>query len=121
MNEIMTVRIAGWRCQAFHGVYPQEPRSGGEFEVNLDVGYAVREVVRDLRETISYVDLLEILRQHMQHPRPLLETVAMEAVADIKQHYPSVVEIRLSIYKLQAPIAGFQGRVGIDYHKKFNA
>lgn len=120
MNEIMTIRIDGWRCHAFHGVYPQEPKAGGPFELTLEVSFLADRRIQDLGETISYVDLLDILRRQMRLTRPLLETVAMDAAAEIKQSYPAVVEISLSIHKLQAPISGFEGRVGVRYHKKYN-
>jgi dihydroneopterin aldolase len=120
MNETMTIRIDGWKCHAFHGVYPQEPKTGGSFELTLEVSFLVDQRIQDLARTISYVDLLEILRRQMRHTRPLLETVAMDAASEIKQSYPGVVEISLSIHKLQAPIVGFQGRVGVRYHKKYD-
>jgi dihydroneopterin aldolase len=101
-------------------VYPQEPRVGGEFEVNLSVSYLTDSPINELDQTISYVDLLGILKSQMERPRPLLETVAMEAAADIKQSYPAVVEVALTIEKLQAPITGFQGRVGVCYNKKYS-
>jgi dihydroneopterin aldolase len=120
MNDLMTIRIEGWKCHAFHGVYPQEALCGGMFELTLEVMYEVRERITNLADTISYTDLLEILRRQMSHTRPLLETVAMDAADEIKQNYPGVVDISLSIHKLEAPIAGFQGRVGVRYHKKFD-
>jgi 7,8-dihydroneopterin aldolase/epimerase/oxygenase len=120
MNETMTIHIDAWRCRAFHGVYPQEPKVGGEFELTLEVSFVIDERIQDLAKTISYVDLLCILRRQMRNTRPLLETVAMDAATEIKQSYPGVVEIILSIHKLQAPIEGFQGRVGVCYHKKYD-
>ncbi|MCU0381319.1 MAG: dihydroneopterin aldolase [Chitinophagaceae bacterium] len=120
MDARMTVQVAGFRCRAFHGVYPQEANVGGEFEINLKVTYLVDQNIIDLEQTISYVDLLRILKQQMGRTRPLLETVAMETASEIKQSYPGVVEIDLGIEKLQAPIPGFQGRVGVHYQKKYS-
>lgn len=116
----LTVRINQWRCRAYHGLFKGEPKLGGEFEVNLEVTYRIQNKVNVLSETISYVDLLDLLREEMAHPRPLLEELAQDAVERIKQSYPAVVECCLSIDKLQAPIEAFQGRVGVTHRRSWD-
>lgn len=120
MNETMTIRITEWRCRAFHGVYPEEEKAGGEFEVNLEVAFFTKYKISELDGTISYVDLMDILSGEMARPRPLLETVAMEIAENIKQRHPAVVSCTITIDKLRAPIPGLHGRVGVRYHKNFN-
>lgn len=120
MNETFTIRITEWRCKAYHGVYPQEKKAGGEFEVNLEVAFAIHGKINHLDQTISYVDLIAIIAKEMSEPRSLLETVAMDCVEAIKQKYPSVVSCTLTIDKLRAPIPGLNGKVGVRYHKKFD-
>jgi dihydroneopterin aldolase len=120
MNETMTIRITEWRCKAFHGVYPEEKKAGGEFEVNLEVTYSIQHQISQLDDTISYAAVMDILAREMAKPRPLLETVAMETVEAIKQSYPAIVSCSVTIDKLRAPIPGLLGRVGVRYYKNFN-
>jgi dihydroneopterin aldolase len=120
MNDTFTIRITEWRCRAFHGVYPEEKKAGGEFEVNVEVTYAINSKINSLDQTISYVDLIDIVAREMSEPRPLLETVAMDIGEAIKQKYPRVVSCSLVIDKLRAPIPGLHGKVGVRYHKNFN-
>jgi dihydroneopterin aldolase len=121
MNQTITIRITDWRCRAYHGVYPEEKMAGGEFEVNLEVAYCTDKKISSLDQTISYVDLIDILSKEMSETRPLLETVAMDTAEAIKQKYPGVVSCTLTIDKLRAPIPGLNGKVGIRYHKNFEA
>ena len=45
--------------------------------------------------------------------------IADEIIAKIREHYPFIREVVLSIYKLQAPIGNFQGKAGMTLHKTF--
>lgn len=112
---MVTVKLDQVRLHAFHGVYAGEPVAGGDFEVNLDVEYEDAGLNFDsLEDTISYVALLDIVKSHMNVATPLLEKVAKLILDNIILQFPFAKNARISIYKLQAPIAGFQGRVGIS-------
>jgi dihydroneopterin aldolase len=56
----------------------------------------------------------------MAIPTPLLEEVADSIVRKIRHEYSFVKEITVSIFKLQPPIARFQGKVGVTLHQKFD-
>lgn len=121
MNGMMKILLQGFRCKAFHGVFPEEQVTGGEFEVNLDVSFEEKGIIEKLEQSISYTDLLEIAKLSMSRPKPLLETVCQLIAHDIKAAYPFVLEINISISKLAPPIANFQGRVGVNYQKKYDS
>ena len=111
---MVTVSVDQLKLHAFHGVYSGEPLVGGDFEVNLDVDYEEANLGFDkLDDTISYVALIDILKLRMESPTQLLEKVAKLISDDIKRTFPQITASRISIYKLQAPIARFQGRVGV--------
>ncbi len=118
---MMKILLQGYRCKAFHGVFPEEQVNGGEFEVNLDVSFEEKGIIENLEETISYTALLELVKLSMDRPKPLLETVCQSITREIKAAYPIVIEINISICKLTPPIANFQGRVGVSYQKKYNS
>ena len=39
---------------------------------------------------------------------------------EIKRRYPAVQSVQISIYKLQAPIERFQGKVGVTVFRQFD-
>jgi dihydroneopterin aldolase len=118
---MIKILLQQYRCKAFHGVLPEEQVTGGEFEVNLDVSFDEPGIVEDLKDSISYTHLLDMVKASMRVSKPLLETVCQEIAAEIKTAYPFVREINITISKLTPPITNFQGRVGVSYQKKYVA
>lgn len=120
MDATMTITLTGLHFHAFHGIYPEELKTGNDFSVDLAVAYAAPdEVVTDVGDTINYVSLYDIIKQAMQKPRGLLETLAMEIANRIHNVFPQVKNVDISIRKMNPPIAGITGDVGVRYHKDF--
>jgi 7,8-dihydroneopterin aldolase/epimerase/oxygenase len=118
---MITVELRNVIMHGHHGIYPEEKEVLNTFEVNLDVSYEEKGAGFDkLEDTISYVSLYKIVQKKMQVPEFLLESVCQEIIGMIKHQYPFVKEIRMSIYKLQAPIENFQGKVGVTMHLRFD-
>src|SRR6478735_4105045 len=112
---MVIIKLDQLKLHAYHGVYSGEPLVGGEFEVNLEVEYEEAGLNFDkLEDTISYVDLIELVKTRMKVPTPLLEKVGKHVLDDIFHKFPFIKSSRISIYKLQPPIPQFQGRVGIS-------
>jgi 7,8-dihydroneopterin aldolase/epimerase/oxygenase len=117
---MVTVELHSLVMHGHHGIHPEERQVMNTFEVNLDVQYEEKKVEFDqLEDTISYVDLYEIIKQKIQVPVFLLEKICQGIILKIKHQYPFVTEIRISIYKVHAPIENFQGKVGVTMHRKF--
>jgi 7,8-dihydroneopterin aldolase/epimerase/oxygenase len=105
----------------FHGIHEEERKILGTFEVNLDVKYDDNQRKFDqLEDTISYVDLFEIVKQKIELPGFLLEKICQGIIHKIKDQFPFVKEVTVSIYKLQAPIEHFQGKVGVAMQQRFD-
>ena len=117
---MVTVQLHNLLFSGHHGVFKEELATGNTFEVHLDVLYDDNHHrVATLDDTVNYVILFGIVKQRMHQPSPLLEKIAEEIIAGIKDRYPFISEAIISIYKLQAPIGNFQGKAGITLHKKF--
>ena len=118
---MLTVHLQNLIVHAFHGVYDGEHKAGNNFEVDLSVSYEEEKVnIDSLESIISYEDLFWIVKERMEISTPLLEEIADSIIRKIKHRYSFVCEIKISIFKLEAPIANFQGKPGITLHKKFD-
>jgi dihydroneopterin aldolase len=118
---MITIHLNNVQLHAFHGIYEGEEKTGNPYIINLDVSYDEKvSNFEELKNTIDYVDLFEIVRIRMQVPTGLLEKVCEGVIRRIRHQYPFVKEVNLSIHKLQAPIEHFQGTVGVSMNKKFN-
>jgi 7,8-dihydroneopterin aldolase/epimerase/oxygenase len=117
---MLTVHLSNLSFHAFHGVYEEETKLGNDFEVNVLVKYEESNVALDnLSNLVNYEVIFEIVKKRMAIPSPLLEEVAEAMVRKIKHQYKQLKEIAVSIHKLQPPIPGLTGKVGITLHKIF--
>jgi len=118
---MVSIELHNIRMHAYHGLYEGEQKTGSPYEVNLKVTYDEGHLkFDDLKNTINYVDVFEIVKQRMKVATPLLEKVAEGIIRKLKHQYPYATEISISIYKLEAPIENIQGKLGITMHKKFD-
>jgi dihydroneopterin aldolase len=118
---MISIELLDLQIHAHHGIFEGEEKVGNPYVVNLQVKYdeGLRDF-NDITNTISYVDLYEIVKQRMQIPTGLLEKVCESIIRRIKHQYSYIKEVNLSIYKLQVPIENLNGRVGVTMNKKFN-
>lgn len=96
---------------AYHGVYEEEQKIGNEFRVNLSVSIPYVEGIEtdDLSLTVSYADLYNLIKEEMDKPRKLLETVAVETAKRLMTEFKSVTGGNISIEKVHPPIPGMLG------------
>ena len=118
---MVTVHLHNVVMHAHHGIYDEEEKSGSNYELNLDVNFDEHDAkLEKINDTISYEELYGIVRKKMMVPTPLLEKVCEGIIRKIKHEFAGVREISISIYKLEAPIENFQGKVGVTMRKKFD-
>lgn len=118
---MLTVSLNDVRFYAFHGLFEHERKTGNEFAVDLDVSYSMsgrlspENVDEFLAATISYVDLYEIVKAEMDHPRALLEAVSIAIVEKVRISYPFVRKIVCTVTKISPPISNFKGDASVTY------
>lgn len=118
---MVVIEVNEVKLHALHGIYEGEKVIGSNYEVSVRVTYEEGNTTfDDLKNTINYVEILDIVKQRMQTPTGLLEKVADDVIRSIKQQYPFCTGISFSIYKLDAPVENFQGKIGVTLHKKFD-
>ncbi|WKZ58981.1 MAG: dihydroneopterin aldolase [Cyclobacteriaceae bacterium] len=118
----MTGRVAleGLEFHAFHGVYPHERESGNWFEVDIAVetDFSAAAFEDDLSGTVNYETLFAIVKEEMDKPSKLLETVAGKIIDDILQELPVVHSVDIKISKVNPPIGGKCKRATVQVFKK---
>jgi len=102
------ISLEGLEFHAFHGVYPHERESGNWFEVDIAVETNIQEgaVQDDLSKTINYETLYQFVKEEMEKPSKLLETVAEKIVERVMTELPEVDQMELKIAKINPPIGG---------------
>jgi len=117
---MLTISLHHLKFHAFHGLYEEEKKTGNDFEVNLDVSFnETTEPVTHRSQTVNYAVLYQLIKDRMNIPEPLLETVAMDIAQQSKAHFPFILEINVSVRKVNPPIFNFQGQTVVSFHKKY--
>ena len=118
---MLTVHLQNVRFYAFHGIHAEEKLTGNEFEINLEVSFPENlETLDDIKATVNYSELFQLVKQRMTLPTALLEKLAGDIINEIHAVFPFVKRIKISIFKLQAAIPYLDGKVGITLERAFN-
>ena len=119
---MLSIQLKDIRLHATHGIYKGEAITGNIYHIDLTVKYDESgSDFNSLNDTINYVELYEILKQRMISRSALLEKLCDSVIKEIHQRFPYISEVTISVYKIQAPIENFEGKVGVTLHKVFNA
>lgn len=112
------ISLRNIRFHAFHGVMPQERRVGGDFLVNLRVGYPLEQAMQsdEVGDTLNYATLYEVVKTEMMQPSNLLEHVAGRIADAIVKHFPQVTSIDLALTKQNPPMGADCDGAGVEIH-----
>lgn len=102
------VALEGLAFHAYHGVYAHERDTGNNFEVSISVetDFSIAAASDNLDGTVDYEVLYRIVKNEMEQPSRLIETVAEKIVNDVLKELPAVIQVDLTIAKLHPPIGG---------------
>ena len=118
----MTGRIAleGLSFKAFHGVYAYERTEGNNFQVDIAVetDFSQGAATDTLTGTVDYEVLYRLVREQMEKPSHLIETVAEKIVDSVMHTLPTVILVELKISKLNPPIGGECARASVRIVRK---
>ena len=102
------IKLKDIKIYAYHGCLREENLIGGEYLVNLSVFSNLKKssVSDELKDTIDYVSLLNIVKKEMLSPSKLLENVVKRVVDKIFLVFPKINKVSLEVSKLNPPING---------------
>jgi len=114
------ISLEGLEFHAFHGVYPHERESGNWFEVDITVDTTVCEgtIGDDLSNTVNYEVLYQFVKEEMEKPSKLLETIGEKIVERVMNDLPAVEKVEIRISKINPPIGGKCKKATIYFSKK---
>ena len=110
--------LRGLRFHAFHGVMPQERQVGGDFILDIRVGYPLERAMTsdEVQDTLNYASLYELVAQEMGQPSKLLEHVAGRIVRAIEKNFLLVSSIDLTLTKQNPPMGADCQGAGVEVH-----
>ncbi|WP_333599000.1 dihydroneopterin aldolase [Flavobacterium sp.] len=117
-----TIKLQNIRTFSFHGCLEEEARIGSDYRVDLEIKTDLRKssTTDELKDTVDYVLLNQIVTQEMAIRSKLLEHVAHRIITRIFREIPAVSRILLAVSKLNPPIGGDVEAVTIEMEEYRN-
>ena len=105
MNDRITLKgIWGF---GYHGVFDHEAKMGQDFFVDLDIQLDLKLASRsdNLSDTIDYGNLADLVVEEITGERvQLIERLAGRIADRIKNLYPEIQRIEVTVHKPKAPV-----------------
>ena len=113
MEQFIT--LENMRFFAYHGVFEQERQIGNWYEVSLKIKVNFMQALEtdDVKDTINYADMFDIIAGEMHIPSNLLEHVAGRIMHAIQQKFPGIEELEICLSKLHPPVNGEMGKASV--------
>ena len=114
------IKVENIRVFAFHGCLKEETKIGSDYRVDLEVtaNLQISAKTDSLNDTVDYVFLNKVIREEMDKPSHLLETVAKRILNRIFSEDKLVTKTTIWISKLNPPIGGDVEMVTIKMKEK---
>lgn len=110
--------LENMRFHAFHGVLPQERKTGNDYVVSLRAKYDISQAMASdlVDDTLNYAQVYEIVAREMREPSLLLEHVAGRIGKSLFAAFPSIEEMSLKVVKLNPPMGADSDGAGVEVH-----
>lgn len=114
------IKVENIRVFAYHGCLKEETKIGSDYRVDLQVEANLKTSAKTdkLSDTVDYVFLNRIIKEEMNTPSHLLETVARRILNRIFNEDKLVNKATVWVSKLNPPIGGDVARVTIKMTDK---
>lgn len=115
------ILIENLKIFAFHGVLPEEKILGTYYILNVEIHADLWKAAEsdDLKDTINYAEINDILHQEMAIPSQLLEHVNGRIVKKIKNTFPQITFIKIKLTKTNPPMKGEMDGVSVEMEENF--
>ena len=99
------ITVEGIRVYAYHGHLPEEAILGGHFIINVwvETDTSQVEVSDNLKDTVDYVKLIEIVKNQMEIRAAMIEVPA-KRIVDAILHLNKVQKVKVEVEKVLPPI-----------------
>jgi dihydroneopterin aldolase len=109
------ITINDMRFYAHHGCFEQERVIGTHFRVDLSftTDTSKAEMSDNIVDTVSYLDVYQVVKAEMMTPSHLLEHVARRVGERVLADFSSVDTVNVKVSKLNPPLGGQMDSVSV--------
>lgn len=110
---MMQILLKNIQLFGYHGVHPVEKIIGTNFTIDLIIHTSISTYNLNLNDTIDYEAVFRLIQEEWLQKEDLLENLSNRIIQKIFTTFTKAEKIELTILKIDAPISGFNGQVGI--------
>ena len=112
----MYIHLNRLKLFAFHGVMPQESKTGAEYtiDIRLKTDFSTAAETDRLEGTVNYAEVYRRIKEEMEIPSHLLEHVSFRIAQRLMNDFPTLTEIRICLYKQNPPMGADCRQVGTE-------
>ena len=103
-----------------HGLHAGEALTGNLFEVQVSLSFLPEGRISGIDQTVNYANVFALVKAQMDQPRPLLETIAQDILADLHTSDKRIRYAKVSITKKEPPIESFSGEITVSVEQDFS-
>lgn len=107
------------KIYAYHGVLPEEKIIGNYFILNVELHADLWKAAEsdDLKDTVNYALVNEIIHEEMKTPSKLLEHVTGRIFDRLQKTFEEITFIRIRLTKTNPPMQGEMKGVSVEMEK----
>ena len=96
------IKIEGMQFYACHGCFPEEKLIGTNFVVNCYLKSDLNQAAKtdDLKKTIDYQQVYQVIAKEMEQSSSLLENVAYRILKSLHSNFPTVKKMGVCVKKV---------------------
>ncbi|MEY2769440.1 MAG: hypothetical protein RL359_1076 [Actinomycetota bacterium] len=102
------IRIDGIKGFGYHGVFESERANGQDFYVDVELETDLTRAIfsDDVKDTINYAEVTDLVVEEITtDPVSLIEKLAGRIAERIKEDFPQVAGVTVTVHKPQAPVS----------------
>ncbi len=110
-----TITIEGMQFFSYHGHFEEESVIGTKFllDLYLETDTSKAEQTDELDDTVNYLAVYQVVKEHMNQKSYLIEHVARRILDAVMEHFPEIESAKLKFRKLNPPLGGQMDSVSI--------
>ena len=102
------IHLSGMEFYAHHGCFAEERQVGTHFKVDLLLEYDATQAAQtdNIALAVNYQAVYLAVKEIMQHPVNLLETLCQKILFMLKEKFPQVVHAEVTVHKMNPALGG---------------
>ena len=119
-KKMGTIKLKNIRTYSYHGCLIEEGKIGSDYSVDLEIRANLKQSAEsdNLKDTVDYVHLNQIVVEEMAIRSNLLEHVTKRIIVRALNEIEAISKIKVAVSKINPPIGGDVEAVTVEMEEE---